>query len=330
MKRIPILIAAVAVATAVGCGPKGADFRDGFPTADTVKLEVPGQSGQALGGETGQKRQEVKGARSDFYALTRGVTAGVNGGVGLVLGLVKAITDHPATTVNGNTAVWGPHTEDLSPNTWKLTVTRLSAQSYEYKLEGKDKTLPDTAFVTVISGTHSPALDPNGDPMPHFGAGTFTLDWDAAQTLPEHDANVGKAEVTYSRLDPSADITIDVVFTQVKDAETGALVDAAYKYRKHAQQGGEFEFSINKDVDDDATRTAIEHLTIRSRWLPSGAGRADVKATQGDLGSGSATANECWDTQFNSQYLTVSWDPSIAYGTEATDCVFATADYSNL
>lgn len=322
MKRV----LSFAVALLVAACSRGPDYEDGFPTPENVRLEIPENSAQGL---SGVSRQELQGAHSRFYDLTRGVTVTVNLGVGLVLGLVKAIVSHRPTSISGNTATWGPHTEALSPNTWKFTVTEVSPGTYEYKLEGKPKTAPDSSYVTVLSGDHTPSVDANGNPMEHFGAGQFLLDWDAAQTLPEHGADVGKASVTYSRLEPGADVTIAVNFTQVRNAETGGLMDAAYTYLRSPGEGGEFQFSTDKNVAE--ATAALEHLTIKSRWNSSGAGRSDVKATGGDLHS-EATASECWDTHFDSQYMVASWaptDPAHNYGVEATDCAFVPAEYAS-
>ncbi len=328
MKRMS-LFAACLLFTACGAG-LGDPFRTGFPTAETVKLEVPENArGQQKLDGTGTTRQELQGETSGFYQLTRGVTVGVNAGVGIALGLVEAITDHPATQVNGNTAVWGPHTGDLSPITWRFSVTQNGPHDYAYKLEGKAKQDGDAAYVTVLSGNHQPALDANGNPIEKFGSGSLLLDWDARQTLPAdvpEDKNVGKAAINYSRLDVTADVTINVVFTQVRDEATGGRMDATYKYLKQAANGGSFEFMSHKDLQNDGSQA--EHLTIKSRWLQVGAGRADVKASGGDLVS-DATANECWDTNFDSQYLVASWAPFFGWGDE-TACAFPTAEYSSL
>jgi hypothetical protein len=320
MKRLSLFALALLLAA---CG--GRDFGSGLPTAQNVRLEVPASNSQPL---SGVSQQELQGDHSSFYDLTRGVTVTVNAGVGFVLGLLKAITSHRPTSIDGDSAVWGPHTEDLSPNTWKLTVSEIAPGKYAYKLEGKPKTAPDSGYVIVLSGEHTPSVDANGDPVEHFGAGQFVIDWDNAQTLPEHGSDVGQAAVTYSRLDPTANVTIDVDFTQVKN-EAGNLVDAAYSFLKMPGQGGEFQFSIDKDRVD--TSTQLEHLSIKSRWNSSGAGRSDVMASGGDLAS-PATANECWDSSFASQYMATSWssDPAHNYGSEATGCAFASAEYSNL
>ncbi len=256
---------------------------------------------------------------------------GVNAGVGAVLTLVRNIAEHPATTVNGSTAVWGPHTEALSPNTWRFTVTKTGANTFDYMLEGKAKTAGDGDFVAVLSGTHTPSLDASGQAMKHFGQGSFVLDFDAARTLPEHGNEEGRAEVTYARLDPSSETTIDVDFKNLREEETGALTDASYRYRKLAQQGGVFEFSLNKDIHAgfDPQQSTPEHLTIKSRWNADGSGRADVRATGGELPM-PATANECWDSNFLSQFLYANWAPFHGWGVEAQDCVFTTAEYSSL
>ena len=44
-----------------------------------------------------------------------------------------------------------------------------------------------------------------------------------------------------------------------------------------------------------------------------------------------ATASECWDTAFASQFLRASYTfPQVQYGTEASDCAFTSASYSTL
>ncbi|MFL5321628.1 MAG: hypothetical protein ACJ790_18340 [Myxococcaceae bacterium] len=334
MKRLTILAAAMVFAA---CGAnKGDEFKSGLPGTDDVKMNVPAKAGAALEAENlGTSRQALEGQTSDFYKLTRGVTVSVNGGTGFVLDLVKRITDYPATSVSGNTAVWGPHTEALSPNSWKLEVTKVSDTEYSYKLEGKAKNDPDTAFVTILSGTHHPALDAQGNKLEHFGNGTFSIDWDKSATLPEHDNNVGQASFTYGRLQPGADTTITVGFTNVKDQDTGNIISSAnYKYLERSGQDGEFEFSIDKNIDSDPARSLIEHMTIKSRWLSTGLGRSDIKATGGDVGSTPATVNECWDANFVSRFEAVSWAPtdtSLNYGNAAGNCgSFTSADYSSL
>ncbi len=174
---------------------------------------------------------------------------------------MKDITDYPPTTVQGDTAIWGPGTDPLSANTYRLTVTKVAPHVFTYKLDGKGKTEPDTAFVTVLSGTHTRALDAAGHVMKGFGSGDFTLDFDAADTLPQHDDNVGQVAFQYSRLSPTATVTIDVAFTGVQDhcdpltcKTSGQIFDAVYAYSATPGSGGDLQYADAKNYDRDQQR----------------------------------------------------------------------------
>jgi hypothetical protein len=327
--RKSLLFSALVLA---GCGrmQREEEFRSVLPTQEMVEVKSPAKGGQALVGEV--DAQSEQGQTSDFYQLTRATTVLVNGGTLVVLGLVDAVTKNPPTTLTEDTAVWGPHTEALARNTWKLTVKKTGDHTYSYAVSAKAKEAPDSAFVDVLTGTHTASVNEAHEPMKGFGQGEFTLDWDKAQTLPEHDANVGRMTVKYARLDATSAVSVDASFRQVKDdKDPTKRVDADYRYKATPSQGGEFDFKLTQDwyKPSGSTSSALETLTIKSRWQESGAGRSDVKLSGGDL-VGEATANECWDTSFASRYLRASYDPTMGYGTEATDCAFTPAMYSSL
>ena len=330
MKRI-LSVATVLLLAACGGNQKGDEFRKGFPKADDVKVNVPSK-GQALSGEA-QSQNALLGERSSFYGFTRGITVMCNGATAWVLGLVKAISDNPATTVTATTATWGPHTDPLSPNTYKFTVTKNADNDYSYQLEGKGKNEADSAFKVILSGSHKVAVDGAGTAQENFGNGTFLIDWDKSALLPEHGTEVGTAEFTYSRLSATADTTIDINFHQVMDNETGKKVDATYKYDATPAAGGSFEFQMAKDLDNGAPlKNKIENIAVKSRWLQTGAGRSDVTASGGDLVAfGTQHASECWDENFNSLYLTASWFvPQDAWGSASSCTAFPAAVYSTL
>lgn len=335
--RFLLTLGLALAATAGGCFGKddgGDEFRDGVPQSQDVALVVPGaaSTGGALtaGDGTAAVQGALLGQQAEFYKLTRDITVVVNTGTVAVLTLVKTITSYPPTTVATDSAVWGPYTDSLSPNTWKLTVNRLAPGQFHYMLQGKAKTADDTGYVTVLSGDHDMA-DPTAHRrigIPDYGSGDFTLDWNAEQTLPEHDANVGTAAFTYSRTSPTSDVNIDVTFTQVRDNDTGMLVDALYSYTATPGMGGTFDFKLTKDFI--TTTAALESLSVHSRWQETGAGRSDTMITGGDLGAAQATANECWDSNFLSVFMTNSYgDQSKMWGAE-TSCAFTPAMYSPL
>jgi hypothetical protein len=238
-----------------------------------------------------------------------------------VLHLIDRITEHRPTSMTETEAVWGPYSEALAPNAWKLTVNKVGENSYDYVLEAKDKTLGDEAFIAVITGSHQRGDDEN------VGSGNFSLLWDNAATLPEHDQNVGRADITYSRTAEGV-VTIAAEFVQVRDGDGRA--DFSYRYNKSAGQGGSFEFLTMKDIHTDPAKAALEKHTVKSRWNEHGEGRADFQLSGGDLPAEGATGNECWSSTFASVYLNASWAGGVLYGDEATDCAFSPAEYSQL
>ncbi len=310
-----------------GCGQmdREDEFRAALPTREQVEMKAPEKSGQGLESEV--QAQAEQGQTSDLYKLSRGATVVVNGGTLAVLGLVDKVTQHRPTTLLEDTAVWGPHTDALSPNTWKLTVKKTGEHTYSYVIEAKAKEAQDTEFISILTGTHTAAEDETGLPRKGFGSGDFTIDWDAAQTLPEHDDNVGQMMVRYSREDEASQVTVTAEFRQVRDGDK--LVDADYLYAATPDQGGELDFKVLTDMYQPAGTAEPETLSIKSRWQENGAGRSDVKLSGGNL-VGEASLNECWDNSFASRYLRASYAPQVGYGTEDSDCVFTTAIYSSL
>ncbi|MBL8950600.1 MAG: hypothetical protein JNK82_07485 [Myxococcaceae bacterium] len=320
MKRL--LLAAILALT--GCGLGAEEYRNALPKAETVEMKVPGSTGQGL---ENASQGALEGEKAAFYTVTRGISVFVNGAGYQVLTLVKTITEYPATKVDEEkgVATWGPHTDALSPNTWRLTVTKLGEKEFSYALEAKDKNLKDDAFITILSGKHTSTGKVTG-------SGEFTFDMDATQRLPEHDKDaIGKAAYTYSH--PSLDAVAEVkaVFTGVKDKDTGRLVDATYLYKSDEKTGGSLEFQFQGDLDEKKN-TQLENLVLNSRWDRTGAGRSDVRAAGGDLQVGQEfTASECWDSNFASRYLNASWDATLNYGNEsACGGGRSKAEYSSL
>ncbi|MFL5306020.1 MAG: hypothetical protein ACJ8F1_12450 [Polyangia bacterium] len=338
--RMVGLVLCGALVGAIGCGKADdGEFNGSVPTSATVALAVPAASANAASAASASnvsvKGGALQGQLAADYVVTRTVVGVVNTATAAVLNLVKAITEYPPTTVQGDTAVWGPGTDPLSANTYRLTVTKVAPHVFTYTLDGKGKTEPETAFVTVLSGTHTRALDAAGQVMKGFGSGDFTLDFDAADTLPQHDDNVGQVAFHYSRLSPTATVTIDVSFTGVQDhcdplacKTSGQIFDAVYAYSATPGSGGDLQYGDAKNYV--ATSSAKETLSLHSRWLETGAGRTDLQMTGGDVGVTVDTSSECWDSNFGSVYSFASYDPGNAmanWGAEANCGAFQAAAF---
>jgi hypothetical protein len=348
MKRLTLMCASVGLMglalAGAGCGRMddgaGDGFRGGVPRSETVALNVPGGATSGALTADGAKQGALLGQKADLYVATRVITGIVNGGTAAVLTLVKVISEYPPTTVDLDTAVWGPHTEALSPNTWRLTVTRLEPHKFHWSLDSRAKKDTDADFKNIISGTHTAVADAFGRPIAGFGNGDFTIDWNAAATLPEHDDNVGVASFVYSRASLDAVTSVDVTFKGIQDDKTKEIFDAVYHYVATPGQGGDLQYAEDKDnlPDPGNTGTAKEHFTVHSRWEETGAGRSDLKDSGGDLGTVTAHLSECWDSDFKSVYRMAEpmdpADPKYAlsnYGAEsACSPSFPAAVYGSL
>ncbi|HLK91664.1 MAG TPA: hypothetical protein VKZ18_17360 [Polyangia bacterium] len=331
--KVGILGAALALAACAKVD--SGEFAGSTPTKDTVALVVPASGASAAAVTSGSvtvRQGALMGETAKDYVLTATLAVVVNTATAAVLGLVKTVTDYPATSVEGDTAVWGPSTDPLSANTYRLTVTRQAPQVFGWKLDGKAKTADDSAFVTVLSGVHTRAIDAAGDPMDGFGSGNFVIDWDAAATLPQHDQNVGQMAFAYSRTGPTAAVTNDVTFTNIFDncdpatcSTHGQIFDAVYAYAATPGSGGDLQYGATENFV--TATTANETLSLHSRWQQSGAGRTDVQLTGGDLATAVDTSSECWDSNFLSVYSAASYDPSdpaVDWGAESS-CAFPSA-----
>lgn len=342
MKRLASMCALVGLTAAFamsGCRKDDADeYRGGVPLRETVALHVPGaaDNGGALTIEGGVQ-SALLGQKADTYTVTRLVTAVVNGGTWAVLTLVRTVVAFPPTSIDkkADTAVWGPYTDALSPNTWKLTVRRVAEHKFDWMFEGRAKTEGDDKFREIISGTHTAVVDAQGDHVEGFGSGDFTIDWNKAAELPEHDKNVGVAAFTYARLLTDPVVHIDVDFAGIKDDKTGEIFNAKYRYTSTPGAGGQLRYAEDKDnvPDPGNTGTAKEHFTIESRWTQDGVGRCDLQDSGGDLATTTAHASECWDSSFQSVYrhLDYTATPGLDnWGAESACAAFPRAEYANL
>jgi hypothetical protein len=271
-----------------------------LPTAEDVKIKLP---------DTATQTSFAVGDIATWYVATRDVTRTLNGGTAYVLILVHTIVLFPPTTIDGDTYVWGPHHDALDPSEWRLTVTELADGTYDWKLDGHSLTEANAAFETIVGG------NANGN-----GTGTFTLDFDAAERVnPIDNDGKGVVAVNYDIGARNLDMTIDSV-EDVNGTQTPVHFD--YAYAEGADHSGDMVFTILADTDDPGT--AEEEATLRSRWLSTGAGRADVRVRNGDL-QAEVTASECWSTMFRRTYYadSATWLPTEG-STDA--CAFASSD----
>lgn len=312
--RLGLGISALAVATCVGgCVQQGDDierFRAAIPSKEDVRLAGPDE--QAATGSHAASADEpwADGPWAKYYGFTRYVREGVNDVTGVVLGSVWLIVHTRPTDHDDHEAVWGPWHDSLSPAEYRLRVTEVATDQYEYALEGR-KHGSSEEYLPVLSGLGYGRGDAR------HGNGNFTIDLDALRTLDPFEVSSGDSGVITITHDLDARITTDLfVGERLVLADVRPSADAAWwQASSYTAEDGSGRLYVKAYDDVDDTRsTALENIVIASGWTTSGAGRADITITGGDIptSSSSVSAVECWGADFSRTYYadSVAWEPS--------------------
>jgi hypothetical protein len=298
-----LLASALMSVTATGCivkdGPDNGAIDQAIPTSDQVQIKLPAAN-------------RVVGQLAQYYVVTHDATTSFNGGAAWVLVLIHSIVQLPVSSVSGNVYTWGPGSQPLDPATYRLDVTANTDGTFDYVLSGQNKTQANAQFLAIITGHADPGASEG------TGNGTFTLDFDAsAQVDPiDNASNKGQIAATYDLAAKTLGLHISTT-----DANNSPVV-ADYAYAQNPDDSGDMTFTADEDVGGGP---ALENLTVRSRWLATGAGRSDVRLEGGDLGSTEAIASQCWNTNFLEVYYTdnVNFLPTDG---DPTQCAYTNVD----
>ena len=318
MRNVTLTCLLISSLTAVGCiqqnqGPQ--ELEDVLPRGEDLRVKLPDSSAAAAlsdprnNGGIGSTQLEALGDIADYYVVTRNITRDLNFSVGWVLFVVHVVVQFPPTTVDGNVYTWGPHSDALEPSEWKLIVVEHEVgQHYTWQLDGRDKTVTDSEFYTFISGEAFPGT------QPHRGVGSFLIDFYEAEKANPVD-NAGKKGLVSVDYDlentDGSQATIDMVIDSVEPDEGGVEQDLTwtYHYGENLDSSGDFAFGVHADLGEGAL---FEDAAIVSEWDVTGAGRATLSISGGDLLDIEVSATECWDTTFRRVYYedTHQWSPT--------------------
>ncbi len=295
----------------VACQPPADEYRNALPDRETIEVDVPAQDSTASG--LGSKTSALVGEPADLYTNTYYTARDINVLGKFVVDLVETIASYPATTLDETSATWGPFSEEREPNEFKLTIRKDAdvATRYEWAIEGRHKS--EKEFITLARGAFEPDEDPD------FGRGWFVLDFEAIRSLDPSENEAGR--VAYAFEKNAEGVSVRVHFAATTDA--GERLEAGYAYGEDKSGAGFILFSTPIDVHEGP---ALEDVIIRTRWTPSGAGRADVIASGGDIGDDVFEGSQCWGDDFVSSYEQFSVNREvIANDGEAKTCVLDVA-----
>jgi len=241
---------------------------------------------------------------------THDVITNFNGLLGILEGVDK-IRTYPPTSRIPNGRVWGPFSMAPEHPLWlaRFTVTRdpTAPDHFTYLVEVEPIGAGDGGWIKFIDGTF---VSTGGGVRQ--GMGTFHIQADGVRVAnfgvtPDKDGNLFRElTVMYSTAAFPISVGMTLVLSPGGDVTNTLTIVYHYEALEDGRAGMEF---VGTDSSSGAS------LSIQSRWLATGRGRADAVAQNG-MGLG-GTWSECWNDSFMSTYDDKPWDPQIHTGDPA-------------
>ncbi|MET0790233.1 MAG: hypothetical protein ABW061_01815 [Polyangiaceae bacterium] len=280
------------------------EFREAVPESQAVAVSGPDGNGSSSTASEGPSRRTLAAGASTpyakWYGFTREMRDGVNSITGAVLGGVWLVVQTTPSQVSADSATWGPWEDQLAPASYRVRVTRVATDEYDYVLEGHAKaSTVDTDYRAVLSGHGYGKLHEK------HGQGSFTIDLDVAKALDpfKHQNDSGKVTVDHALPRDFSEnfgaLPRTITAAVLPAGEANYTVESAAK----ADHTGTIHVTAHVDIDD-AKNTALEDVVIDSRWAASGAGQADIEIAGGDVPASISMVHalECWGTDFTQSY----------------------------
>lgn len=302
MKRLAI---ASLCALLAGCGNwSNADlvFLHALPSKQALEAKVPDAEGSSQSGLSSRKDGLAVGQRSRLYEKTQGGADTFNNGLLNILNVVELVKQHPPSARTPNSRTWGPWDDKENPGrNVRLVITRKDEESgtrFEWTIDAQKHGEND--WLSVVSGYYLPSVD---DDI-RKGAGVVALDAarvrNAGFAGKNDDGKLQRLEARYATDGDPVRVELDL------SSMGGSFLDPQpvtlhYESERAADGSGFIRFDLVADLMPSLADKS-ETLTVRSKWLSSGAGRADVKVSGGDLAGDLEGGAECWDEAFVTVY----------------------------
>ena len=319
---LAFVLAAIALPGCAAEKTESNEFQEALPEQGSVNVDGPDGARADAGTAAGMRGTLADGATSDpafWYTFTRDLRDGVNVVTGVVLVSVWAIAHTEPAEIDDDHAVWGPFEGDsLDPARYRLTITKIGEHHFRYVLAGQKKSGGD--YLSVLDGDgYSRASDSHGD-------GQFVLDLAKAKVLDpsRHRDDSGSVTIVH---DLPSDVgrrrdALPRTITATVSPEGGASL--SIMSQANEDHTGELDLDAHGDISDTHD-TALEDVRLVSRWANTGAGRADIGISGGDLpasGFDAVSVVECWGMDFSQVFYTDSAGIKPTVGA-ASECVYS-------
>ena len=291
-KLAPVVVAVVLLGACGNYSNEDLEYMNAVPNSNDLSANLPARSSALM-----------PATEAELARTTHNVTSTFNGMLDSILAVVDTIRSYSPTSRSADSRTWGPIAAGQAPGwMWRLVVTRVDATTFTYALEFHRAGDPVDTWLGFLSGMF--------DASAGLRRGIGSLHVDTAMLRAEgypFDADGMKLDtidVSYATVDYPISVVMDLV-TFPNAPDTSTINSAHYEYAAQADGQGSMSFTL---VGDLITGPAIETLAVTSRWLPGGAGRADIIVESGD-GAG-LHQTECWDNSFDPTYNDKPWSTS--------------------
>jgi hypothetical protein len=298
------LLAAVAPLGA-GCGNYSnadVEFQLALPARDDLAVNAP----SAL----------TIADSAEYYRISRDGIRDTNNLIDAITGIINYVRSFPPSERKLNERIWGPFPAERDPAfEVRVRIQRTSLSNapgflFKYQIEFHRRGDATGGWFELINGQFAP--DPGGA---RRGSGELhVLLKDArAQGYPVPEwGEIERIDIIHQRLDHPH--TVSMTITNVSTAE---VPRAEFRYSENADNSGEVSF-----VFRPRDNVWVQAIAIRTRWLPSGAGRGDARVTEGIAALSGNVGIDCWGPDTRASYVRRDWaTPKIEMGDPAT-CVF--------
>lgn len=279
------------------------DFQLALPERDDLTVKLP--------------RQALVAADSaEYYLATREVVSNVNAFVLAVTGIVDDLRALAPSERRGNLRIWGPFPHDRDPAfQLRMTMVRISEGAgprFDYQIEFRRTADVQATWSPIILGVFFSPVAPTATPA-DARLNKIVLDVVEArrQGYPTADFNeLEELQIEFQRRD--APYRTKMTVRNMKESPNPG---STYVYAENADSSGEMTFVWQ--VRDNVWVAAVE---LYSRWIASGAGRADARIIEGLAAVAGSRGIDCWGPDTRATYVRRDWGERRETGDLAT-CV---------
>jgi hypothetical protein len=251
---------------------------------------------------------------AEYYLDTQSAITTFNSLATTLLGFIDHVRGYPPSQRNGNERVWGPFPSDQYP-TWQIRVVMdrtvvSDTLQMAYEADLRPVGQGDSAWVPLLVGSYIS----QAGAVPSQGTISFRAQDVRAAGYPIDDdpgvVDLDHLDVTYQNA--TYPITVTMAIQNLPTAQTQS---GLYSYAEQQDGSGSMDFTWQGTTDTNVQGSA----EMNSRWLGSGAGRADLVFTPSPSGAATTLGTDCWGVDTVATY---SYRLNITPVTSPDTCVF--------